>query len=523
MSDLFELPKAYDPSSVEDGLYARWEASGFFNPDMLPERNQHGEPYAIMMPPPNRTGILHMGSATMLALEDLMIRFERMRGKKTVWIPGTDHAAIATQVKVEQLLIKQGMKDPRRELGREKFLERVVEYADSSAETIRLQVRKMGSSCDWSRECYTFDDARNRAVNTLFKMMYDDGIIERGERLVNWDPQFKTVISDDEIEWKEETIPFYTFKYGPFEIGTARPETKFGDKYVVVHPEDVRYAEFKDGQKIELEWINGPITATVIKDAIIDREFGTGAMTITPWHDMIDYELAERRGLDKEQIIDLEGKLLPIAGEEFAGLSILEARKKVVEKLQAKGLIVNVDEKYVHRVAIAQRGGEMIEPQILRQWFVRVNKTFAVRQDTLGRWKKGEQVTLKELMQEAVRSGQTVINPERFHKIYFHWIDNLRDWCISRQIWFGHRIPVWYHTASSDEVQMVCSLESPGEGWEQDQDTLDTWFSSGSWTFSTLGWPDQTSDLNTFHPTAVLETGHDIIFFWVAPTASIFI
>ncbi len=525
MSQFENLPKAYDASSVEDAIYASWETSSVFNPDKLP--GTRPDPYCIVMPPPNRTGTLHVGHAVMLAIEDLMIRFQRMRGKKALWIPGTDHAAIATQVKVEQLLREQGMKDPKKELGREKFLEKVVSFAEESAATIRNQVRKMGSSCDWSREKYTLDAERSRAVFEMFRRMHEDGIIERGDRIVNWDPQSKTVVSDDEIEWIDETAPFYTFKYGPFEIGTSRPETKFGYKYVVMHPDDPRYASFEQGQKIELEWINGPITATVIKDSVIDREFGTGVMTITPWHDNVDYELAERHALDREQIIDLEGRLLPIAGE-FAGLPILEARKKVVEKLKQKGLLVKVDEQYAHRIATAQRGGGLIEPQILRQWFVRVTKPFALRQNTLGKWKKGEQVSLKELMRYAVESGQTTIIPERFTKTYYHWIDNLRDWCISRQIWFGHRIPVWYRESGTgnpsaslragSEPGIRVSAVSPGEGWEQDPDTLDTWFSSGLWTFSTLGWPDENewSKNRVYHPTDVLETGYDILFFWIA-------
>ncbi|OGL73832.1 valine--tRNA ligase, partial [Candidatus Uhrbacteria bacterium RIFCSPHIGHO2_02_FULL_60_44] len=531
MSRFQDLPKAYDASSVEDAIYASWEMSNAFNPDKLP--GTRPDPYCIVMPPPNRTGTLHVGHAVMLAIEDLMIRFQRMRGKKALWIPGTDHAAIATQVKVEQLLREQGMKDPKKELGREKFLEKVISFAEESAATIRNQVRKMGSSCDWTREKYTLDAERNRAVVEMFRRMHEDGLIERGDRIVNWDPQSKTVVSDDEIVWIDEKAPFYTFKYGPFEIGTSRPETKFGDKYVVMHPEDPRYASFEQGQKIELEWINGPITATVVKDSVIDREFGTGVMTITPWHDNVDYELAERHALDREQIIDLEGRLLPIAGE-FAGLPILEARKKVVEKLKQKGLLVNVDENYAHRIATSQRGGGLIEPQILRQWFVRVTKPFALRQDTLGKWKKGDQVTLKELMRHAVESGQTKIVPERFTKIYYHWIDNLRDWCISRQIWFGHRIPVWYREpgtgngepgtgnrepgTGNEEPEIRVSDVSPGAGWDQDPDTLDTWFSSGLWTFSTLGWPDEKewNKNRAYHPTAVLETGYDILFFWIA-------
>ncbi len=511
MSTTTDLPKAYDPSSCEEDIYALWEKSGFFDPDRLPDRHQRGEPYAIVMPPPNRTGHLHLGHATMLAIEDLLIRFHRLRGRKTLWIPGTDHAAIATQAKVERQLIDEGIKDPRRTLGREKLLERVVAFADASSRTIRAQIRKMGSSCDWSRERYTLDDARNRAVTQMFRMMEEDGLIERGHRIVNWDPKMQTVVSDDEVEWAEEKAPFYYLQYGPFVIGTARPETKFGDKYVVMHPDDERYGAYQEGQKIELEWINGPITATVIKDAVIDPEFGTGAMTITPWHDAVDFDVAERHHLAKEQIIDLQGRLLPIAGA-FAGMPIAEARKNMLEKLREKDLLARVDESYVHRKAINQRGGGVIEPQILRQWFVRVNKPFALRQDTL-KWKRGEAVTLKTLMQEAVNGGHTRIIPERFEKIYFHWIDGLRDWCISRQIWFGHRIPVWYKDGETRVLDVA-----PGEGWKQDPDTLDTWFSSGMWSFSALGWPDEKEwkTHRAYHPTAVLETGYDILFFWVA-------
>jgi len=510
--DITNLPKAYDASSVEDEIYAAWEASGFFNPDKLPKRNQKGEPYCIVMPPPNRTGTLHMGHAVMLAIQDLLIRFERMRGKKTLWIPGTDHAAIATQVKVEQMLMKEGIKNPREELGREKFLEKVVAFAEESSKTINKQVRKMGSSCDWSRERYTLDEARSRAVNEVFRMMYEDGLIEQGARIVNWDPNTQTVVSDDEVTWVEEKAPFFEFQYGPFVIGTSRPETKFGDKYVVMHPDDSRYKKYKQGEKLTVEWINGPIEATIIKDEAVDREFGTGVMTMTPWHDMTDFEIAERHGLQKEQVIDLHGNLLPIAGE-FEGMHIKQARSNVVEKLKKKGLLVNINENYIHRIATCSRGGGMIEPQILKQWFIRVTKPFALRQNTLGKWKKGDQVTLKELMREAVTSKQVKIIPERFEKIYFHWIDNLRDWCISRQIWFGHRIPVWYRGE-----EMKVAVESPGKDWQQDPDTLDTWFSSGLWTFSTLGWPDKKewSALRQYHPTALLETGYDILFFWVA-------
>lgn len=500
-----EIPKTYTASEWEEKLYRQWEESGFFNPDTCIKEgvaNADAPTFSIVLPPPNVTGTLHAGHAVMLALQDILVRYHRMKGDRTLWLPGTDHAAIATQSKVEKLLQESEGKS-RYDLGREAFLKRVEAFASDSHDTIVNQCRRMGSSLDWSREAYTLDQERNVAVRTAFKKMYDDGIIYRGERIVNWDPKMQTTVSDDEIEWQTESIPLYYLQYGPFVIATARPETKFGDKYVVMHPDDERYAEYEHGQKITLEWINGPINATVIKDSIIDRDFGTGVMTITPWHDNTDFDIALRHNLDREQIIDETGHLLPIAGPDFAGLPIKDARKKIIERLTEKGLVVKTEENYTHNIATNSRGGGIIEPQIKKQWFISVNKEFK---------RDGETVTLKSLMQDAVRSKKITILPERFGRTYFHWIDNLRDWCISRQIWYGHRIPVWYR---GEEV--YCGIETPdGDGWEQDPDTLDTWFSSGLWTFSTLGWPKETDDLRTYHPTAVLETGYDILFFWVA-------
>ena len=513
--------KPYDPISTEDRINELWTKSGYFNPDNLPEKDNgrfsfnkadgKTNTFSMVLPPPNVTGTLHTGHAIMLAIEDIMIRYKRMMGYRTLWIPGTDHAAIATQSKVEKELKKKEGKG-KHDLGRQEFLKRVEDFAQNSHDTIVNQIKKMGASIDWSREAFTLDAKRNYAVRYAFKEMYDMGLIYRGHRIVNWDPKGQTTISDDEIVYQEEKTKFYYFKYGPFIIGTARPETKFGDKYVVMHPDDERYGKYKHGEKIDLEWINGHITATVIKDPSIDMAFGTGVMTITPYHSNIDFEIAQKYKLDGEQIIDRYGKLLPIAGE-FSGMKISEARAKIVEKLKNKGLLEK-EEDYVHQIATAERTGGIIEPQVMDQWFIAVNKVFKT--------KSGNETTLKKLMSEAVSSGKIKILPERFEKNYFHWIENLHDWCISRQIWYGHRIPVWYR-----KDEMYVGIDEPkGEGWVQDEDTLDTWFSSGLWTFSTMGWPNHSqakrgesgpeNDIANFHPSSVLETGYDILFFWIA-------
>ena len=541
------LDKRFDHKKEEPEIYQSWEKSGFFNPDNLVEKGiiaKDAEPFSIVLPPPNVTGTLHMGHAFMLVIEDAMIRFARMQGKRALWIPGTDHAAIATQSKVEKEIYKK-TGESRHDLGREKFLKKVEKFAQESHDTIITQIKAMGASLDWSREAYTLDKQRSLAVRTAFKKMYDMGLIYKGHRTVNWDPKMRTTVSDDEMEYKEEKAPFYYFKYGPFVIGTARPETKFGDKYVVVNPNDKRYEKYKHKEKIDVDWVNGKIVATVIKDGAVDPEFGTGAMTITPWHDATDFEIAERHNLDKEQIINFEGKLLSVAGE-FEGLSIKEGRQKIVEKLREKGLLVKVDENYTHRIAGNSRGGGTIEPQIMEQWFVDVNKEFVMEESRIDGIKKGEAVSLKALMKKVVENDEIKILPKRFSKIYFHWIENLRDWCISRQIWYGHRIPVYYCSrgisgkgALREErslktgakcTEPIVSIEEidkcPSCDGEilQDPDTLDTWFSSGLWTFSTLGWPlesgrndsQKASLLDVYHPTSVLETGYDILFFWVA-------
>jgi valyl-tRNA synthetase len=502
------MPKTYDPSTHEDGVYAAWEASGYFNPDTLPGERE--EVFSIVLPPPNVTGTLHMGHAVMLALEDIMVRFERLRGKKALWIPGTDHAAIATQTKVEKLLMKEGIADPRRELGREKFLERVNRFAAESHDIIVNQARKMGASLDWSREAYTLDAARGRAVNTAFKQMYNDGIVYRGYRVINWCPRCKSTLADDEVNYKEEKSKFYYLKYGPIVIGTARPETKFLDKVIVVNPDDARYADIV-GKEFDVEWIEGTVRAKVIADPEADMSFGTGAMTITPAHSHEDFRLAQSHGLEVVQIIGEDGCFTDVAGS-FAGKNARASRDVIVEVLAKKGLVERIDDQYVHNLSVCYRCDTPVEPLPKLQWFIGVNKEFE---------RDGKKTTLKTLMQEAVRSGSVQILPERFDKTYFHWIDNLRDWNISRQIWFGHRIPAWFR-----DEEIVVSETSPGEGWIQDEDTFDTWFSSGLWTFSTLGWPsfagvsedkpEIPANMRQYHPTSVLETGYDILFFWVA-------
>lgn len=508
-----EFLKPYNPVDREPETLKLWDESGYANPDVMIKAGltaPDAEAYSIVLPPPNVTGTLHMGHAAMLAIEDILIRYARMNGKKTLWIPGTDSAAIATQSKVETDIYKKEKKT-RYDLGREELMKRVSAFAEESKNTIINQVKVMGASLDWSRYAYTLDEARYTAVMTAFVSMYDAGLIYRGNRIVNWDPKLQTTVSDDEIEYVEQKDPFFYFKYGPFVIGTVRPETKFGDKYVVMHPEDERYKEFKHGEKIELEWINGPLIATVIKDEAADMSVGSGVMTITPAHSGVDFEIAQRHGLDIEPVIDERGILLPIAGE-FAGQHIKKARPLIVEKLKEKGLVMKIDENYVHNVATNSRGGGVIEPQIKKQWFVAVNKEFTMPHSHIDGIPTSSMTTLKQLMRHVVETGQVKISPERFEKTYYHWIDNLRDWNISRQIWFGHRIPVWYRGED-----IYCGVDAPGgDGWEQDPDVLDTWFSSGIWTISTLGWPEETADLKTYHPTAVLETGYDILFFWVA-------
>ena len=503
---LDKFGKPYNPQDAEPAIYKKWDESGYFNPDNLPPidttsgKVERTESFSIVLPPPNVTGTLHVGHAAMLAVEDILVRFERMRGKKTLWIPGTDSAAIATQSKVEGIIYKEEKKT-RRDLGRDELLARIDTFVEESKNTIIGQLRAMGSSLDWSRYAYTMDDTRYAAVIEAFVRMYDAGLIYRGMRIVNWDPKGQTTISDDEIVHEERKAKLVTFKYSkdfPIPVATTRLETKVGDSAVAVHPDDVRYKEFV-GKEYDTVFCGVPLHIKIIADESVDPAFGSGALGVTPAHSMADWEIAERHGIaNRPQVINEYAKMA-VEGP-LAGLKVLEAREAVLEWLKAEGLFIK-EEDVVQNVSTAERTGGIIEPLPKLQWFINVNKPIESRSNK----------SLKEIMREAVESKAVTITPDHFEKTYHHWIHNLRDWCISRQIWFGHRIPVWY---KGDELRVQAT--SPGEGWEQDPDTLDTWFSSGLWTFSTLGWPNETADLKQFHPTSVLETGYDILFFWVA-------
>jgi valyl-tRNA synthetase len=510
-----EFEPRYDHIKSEESIYKLWEEAGYFNPDICVEKGAtapDAEPFSIILPPPNVTGELHMGHAAMLAVEDIMVRYQRMRGKRTLWVPGTDHAAIATQSKVEKMIVKEEKKN-RHDLGREEFLKRVNAFAEESHDTIVRQIKRLGASLDWSREAYTLDETRSRAVRTAFKKMYGMGLIYRGNRVVNWDPKGQTVISDDEIVYEERTAKLYTFRYDkdfPIPISTTRPETKFGDTAVAVHPDDPRYKSFV-GKEYDAVFCGTPIHVKIIADESVEKDFGTGALGVTPAHSAIDWEMAQRHGLRLIQVINEYAKMTvpgPVNGKKTT-----EAREWIVEELKKNGLLEK-EEEVKQNVSTAERTGAIIEPLPKLQWFIAVNKKFKIERSSLSGIHAGQEVTLKELMRNAVESSGIKILPERFENIYFNWILNLHDWCISRQIWFGHQIPVWYNAAHND--QYVGAEAPQGDSWAQDPDTLDTWFSSGLWPFSVFSWPDETNDLKTYFPNSVLETGYDILFFWIA-------
>ena len=507
-----DIPKAYDAKKYEDKIYKAWEKSGLFSPKIIKGK----KPFVISMPPPNATGQLHLGHAIMLALEDIMIRYNRMQGTPSLWLPGTDHAAIATQNKVEKLLAEKGI--TRQDLGREKFLEEVRKFVKNSQGTIRNQIRKMGSSCDWTREKYTMDSDLSEAVSTVFKMMYEDGLIYRGDRIVNWCPRCSSTLADDEVEYKEENGKLYWLKYGPFTLATTRPETKLGDTAVAVHPKDKRYKDMI-GKKYMIPGVLGEFEVTVVADEAVDPEFGSGAVKVTPAHSFTDFEISQRHGIPVKKVINEEGRMMENCGK-YAGMTTTECRKAILNDMDKMGLLLKVED-YLHKLSVCYRCGTVVEPLTSKQWFIDVNKKI----------KRLNNKSLKKKSLEVVKNGSIKIIPPRFDKIYFHWMENLRDWCISRQIWWGHRIPVWYckkcgkEFVGGESVKTTTKLKIDNHTkctkcgsneFKQDPDTLDTWFSSGIWTFSTLGWPKKTEDYKYFHPTSVLETGYDILFFWVA-------
>lgn len=694
------MPKAYNPGDYEGKIYKKWEEDGLFNPDSI--KTSKKDSFCIVLPPPNVTGTLHLGHASMLAIEDLMTRFKRMNGFDTLWLPGTDHAAIATQNVVEKKLLKEEQKT-RHDFGREVFLKKVNEYVEQSKDRIHNQLRKMGSSLDWSREAYTLDEVRSKAVRKVFKMMYDDGLIYRGFRIVNWCPRCHSTLADDEIEYKDAKSKLYWIKYGPFVLATTRPETKLGDTAVAVNPKDARYKEMI-GKKYMIPGVLGEFEITVVADEAVDLEFGSGAVKVTPAHSIVDYEIAQRHHIPMKKIINEDGRMMANCGK-YAGMTTLEAREAIVADMQKMNLIEKIEEDYDNKLSVCYRCKSVVEPLPSDQWFIDVNKKITKKGNKFFQ----EGASLKEVALMVVKEKEIKIIPERFEKIYYHWMENLRDWCISRQIWFGHRIPVWYrpepvfkilasrhgqalsnrddflnsdidnqkngltekgiedikldakklkkqgikldyiftsdfkrtketaeifaaelgaelvederlrevgvgefegksdaafaefrlnnwdkwHQDSPRGIESFQSLKSrtfdfldevkakyadkkimvvthgdvlrvmqgynlhitdeeifnltypktgeqieinltgkpeiyvgetspTGAGWVQDEDTLDTWFSSGLWTFTTLlpkdwdGENFEAPDIKRFHPTTVLETGYDILFFWVA-------
>jgi len=495
-----ELAKAFDPKQVEDKWYAFWEERGFFHAD-----NHSNKPaYCISIPPPNVTGVLHMGHALVDTLQDVLIRWKRMCGFEALWVPGTDHAGISTQTVVERHLMAT-LGKRRKDFSREEFLKHVWVWKEDSQKHILNQLRKLGCSCDWSRLCFTMDEKRNHAVRTMFKKMFDAGLIYRGDYLVNWDPVTQTALADDEVEHEEKDSQLWYLRY-PFEnksdgfiiIATTRPETMLGDTAVAVSPDDERYKHLI-GKKIRLPLMNRLIP--LIADRHVDPGFGTGAVKITPAHDHNDYEMAQRHHLPMINIMTPDGRINENGGP-FQGLEMSEARKAVVNNMHELHLLDKVEPHRLH-VGVSYRSKAVIEPYLSKQWFVKMS---GFKQDLL----------------KAVKEKKVKLIPENWESTYFHWIENLRDWCISRQLWWGHRIPIWYK--KSNHEHMICyagsdlppEVKAAPQDWVQDEDVLDTWFSSALWPFSVLGWPEQTPDLKKFYPNSTLITGHDILFFWVA-------
>jgi len=492
-----EMPTTYDPKAAEDKWYSTWMERGYFKAG----QRKDAEPYTIVIPPPNVTGMLHIGHALDFTLQDILIRTKRMQGYDALWLPGSDHAGIATQTKVEQKLREEGL--TRYDLGREKFLEKVWDWKDQYATTIRQQWGKMGLSLDYSRERFTLDEGLSQAVRKVFVQLYEKGLIYRGKRIINWDPVNRTALSDIEVEYKEVQGHLYHLRYplkdgsGYVTVATTRPETMLGDTAVAVHPKDERYADMI-GKVLVLPIIGREIP--IIADDYVDKEFGSGAVKITPAHDPNDFEVGLRHDLPQITVMDESGTMNAEAGK-YQGLDRSECRKQIVADMKEQGVLINIED-HTHQVGHSERTGAVVEPYLSTQWFVE----------------------MKPLAERAIKkqqSGEGVnFVPDRFEKTYLNWIENVRDWCISRQLWWGHRIPAWY---DEETGEIIVSAEDPttlpenaGRKLRQDDDVLDTWFSSGLWPFSTLGWPEDTEDLKRYYPTSVLVTGYDIIYFWVA-------
>ena len=495
MSENKNISTTYNPKEFEKRIYETWEEKKYFTPKV----DKNKKPYTIIMPPPNITGQLHLGHALDNTLQDILIRFKRMEGYETLWLPGEDHASIATEVKVENELLKKGLK--KKEMGREAFLEKVWEWTDEYRARIRGQIKQLGCSADFTREAFTMDENLNRAVRHVFVKLYNEGLIYQGHRITNWCPKCQTALSDAEIEYSEHEGNFWHIKYPVIdsdeylEIATTRPETLLGDTAVAVNPKDERYCHLV-GKKLLLPLVNREIP--IVADDYVDMEFGTGAVKITPAHDPNDYEVGKRHNLDQIRVMDDKGYINELGGK-YKGLERYEARREIVKDLEEQGFLVKI-KPHIHNVGCHDRCGTVVEPIISKQWYVKME-------------------SLAKPALEAVKNKDTKFVPERFEKTYFNWMENIQDWCISRQLWWGHRIPVWYCSCG----EIICQEEAPtvcpkcGETHlVQDNDVLDTWFSSALWPFSTLGWPNKTEDLEYFYPTNVLVTGYDIIFFWVA-------
>src|SRR6185436_9373097 len=489
-----EMSDRYDPASVESRWYGFWEERGYFHADAASPK----KPYCIVIPPPNVTGSLHLGHALNNTLQDILIRYKRMDGYNALWMPGTDHAGIATQYVVERQLEKEGK--TKEDLGREAFIARVWQWKEESGGTIIRQLKRLGASCDWVRERFTMDAGLSAAVREVFVRLWEEGLIYQGDYIVNWCPRCQTVLSDLEVEREEQDAEFVYIKYGPLTLGTVRPETKLGDTAVAVHPKDKRYKRYV-GKTLEVPSVQGNITLQVVADSAVDPKFGTGVIKVTPGHDATDFEIGRRHNLPIKTVIGFDGKMTEAAGK-YAGMDRFEARKKIVEDMQALGLIDRI-EPYRHAVGLCYRCKTVVEPLVSKQWYVNV--------------KPMAQAAVK-----AVRGRRMRVVPRGWTKTYFHWMENIRPWCISRQLWWGHRIPAWHcekdgsvHVSRTD----LTACPDCGGAVRQDPDVLDTWFSSGLWPFSTLGWPAATAELKTYYPTSVLVTGYDILFFWVARIA----